>query len=116
MKTDFALSPANQVRPDTVVHVWINFQEELAKVTKMGLRVILSTPWYLNYISYGSDWQTYYKVEPLSFNGKPPTPPQIKLLDNPVFTHVTFMVLGCFFSLVAKPVSSVGSGGAVRVG
>jgi len=41
----------------------------MAAVTKAGFRAILSAPWYLNYISYGQDWITYYQVEPLSFNG-----------------------------------------------
>ena len=35
----------------------------------MGYRAILSSPWYLNYISYGPDWPTYYKVDPQAFEG-----------------------------------------------
>ena len=42
---------------------------EMAKVTGKGLRAILSSPWYLNYISYGSDWTKYYLAEPLDFYG-----------------------------------------------
>ena len=40
------------------------------KVTSNGFRAILSAPWYLNYIDYGSDWTKYYKVDPLNFGGK----------------------------------------------
>ncbi|CAN9504396.1 unnamed protein product [Ophioblennius macclurei] len=60
-----------KLKPDTVVHVWIGggSNEELGKVTASGYTTILSAPWYLDYISYGQDWQKYYKVEPLSFNG-----------------------------------------------
>ena len=42
---------------------------ELSKVTGRGLRAIISSPWYLNYISYGSDWTKYYLAEPLDFYG-----------------------------------------------
>lgn len=60
-----------QLKADTVVEVWINNQveQELQKVTGAGFSTILSAPWYLDYISYGQDWQKYYKVEPLSFDG-----------------------------------------------
>lgn len=58
------------LKPDTVVDVWTGvWQDELAKVTAKGFRAILSNPWYLNYISYGSDWTKYYQVEPLAWNG-----------------------------------------------
>nr|XP_020469241.1 beta-hexosaminidase subunit beta isoform X2 [Monopterus albus] len=59
-----------KLKPDTVVHVWINDgSNEIGKVTAAGYATILSAPWYLDYISYGQDWKNYYKVEPLNFNG-----------------------------------------------
>ena len=41
----------------------------MAAVTGRGLRTILSSPWYLNYISYGSDWTKYYLAEPMDWPG-----------------------------------------------
>jgi len=59
-----------EVKNDTIIHVWKGLWEnELAKVTGKGLRAILSSPWYLNYIGYGSDWTKYYLAEPLDFYG-----------------------------------------------
>ncbi|XP_012726831.2 beta-hexosaminidase subunit beta isoform X2 [Fundulus heteroclitus] len=60
-----------KLKPDTVVHVWISSSanSEMSNVTASGYTTILSAPWYLDYISTGQDWQKYYKVEPLSFNG-----------------------------------------------
>ncbi|TKS84664.1 Beta-hexosaminidase subunit beta [Collichthys lucidus] len=60
-----------KLKPDTVVHVWIGggSNEEMSRVTAAGYTTILSAPWYLDYISYGQDWQKYYKAEPLGFNG-----------------------------------------------
>jgi len=64
------LTIAVQILPDTVVEVWKGGSEdELSKVTAGGFKAILSSPWYLDYISYGSDWRKYYTVEPLNFNG-----------------------------------------------
>ncbi|KAL3318065.1 hypothetical protein Ciccas_003279 [Cichlidogyrus casuarinus] len=59
---------------DDVVHVWIderNLMDKISQITSQKYRVLISAPWYLNYISYGDDWTKYYSFEPLNFNGTP---------------------------------------------
>ncbi|XP_071384234.1 beta-hexosaminidase subunit beta isoform X2 [Centroberyx affinis] len=60
-----------KLKPDTVVHVWMGYklEEEMHNVTAAGYTTILSSPWYLDYISYGQDWKKYYEVDPLNFKG-----------------------------------------------
>ncbi|XP_023132480.1 beta-hexosaminidase subunit beta isoform X1 [Amphiprion ocellaris] len=61
------------LKPDTIIHVWKGnqqqYQSEMAKVTSSGYHTLLSTPWYLNRISYGQDWHAIYKADPQDFNG-----------------------------------------------
>ncbi|XP_073535957.1 beta-hexosaminidase subunit beta isoform X2 [Phyllobates terribilis] len=61
----------DQLKPDTVVEVWKekDYQNEMAAVTAAGFQVLLSSPWYLNRISYGQDWIQAYRVEPTNFTG-----------------------------------------------
>ncbi|KAM9230169.1 LOW QUALITY PROTEIN: beta-hexosaminidase subunit beta-like [Dugong dugon] len=60
-----------ELQPGTVVEIWKaeNYPEEETKVKEVGYPVILAAPWYLDLISYGQDWKTYYEVEPLNFPG-----------------------------------------------
>uniref|UniRef100_A0A7M5XP63 Beta-hexosaminidase n=1 Tax=Clytia hemisphaerica TaxID=252671 RepID=A0A7M5XP63_9CNID len=62
-----------KVKADTVVNIWRGHNDEwkaeAKKITTLGYNVILSSPWYLNYISYAQDWPTYYKADPQSFDG-----------------------------------------------
>jgi hexosaminidase len=55
---------------DTVIDVWKgNWQNEMKAVTSGGFKTILSSCWYLDHISYGTDWHQYYACDPQSFNG-----------------------------------------------
>jgi len=38
---------------------------------QLGYRAVLSACWYLNIISYGPDWEKYYKCDPHNFTGTP---------------------------------------------
>ncbi|CAL8277368.1 unnamed protein product [Merluccius merluccius] len=62
-----------KLKPDTLIHVWKGnqqqYQNEMAKVTSSGYKTLLSTPWYLNRISYGQDWINFYKADPQDFTG-----------------------------------------------
>ena len=55
------------IAPETIVHVWKprRWDNELAKVVKSGFRAIISSPWYLDIITFSMDWKRYYAVEPL---------------------------------------------------
>ncbi|XP_008506964.2 beta-hexosaminidase subunit beta isoform X1 [Equus przewalskii] len=60
-----------KLQPGVVVQVWKygDYAKEQSRVTAEGFPVLLSAPWYLDYISYGQDWVKYYNVEPLDFDG-----------------------------------------------
>ncbi|XP_021371857.1 beta-hexosaminidase subunit beta-like isoform X2 [Mizuhopecten yessoensis] len=62
---------------DVLVEVWRNEQNwtnNMEEVIQRGYSAILSSCWYLNYISYGQDWRQYYSCDPHHFNGlaRPP--------------------------------------------
>lgn len=57
---------------DTLVEVWKNeqkWQSNMKNVVQKGYSAILSSCWYLNYISYGQDWRRYYQCDPHNFEG-----------------------------------------------
>lgn len=57
---------------DTILQIWKSDKDwkgYVKNATLDGYKVILSSPWYLNYIKYGSDWYDFYKIEPTDFEG-----------------------------------------------
>jgi hexosaminidase len=59
-----------KIKMDTVIDVWKgHWQNEMKAITSSGFKTILSSCWYLNYISYGPDWHQYYSCDPQNFNG-----------------------------------------------
>ncbi|XP_033757445.1 beta-hexosaminidase subunit beta-like [Pecten maximus] len=57
---------------DVLVEVWKNRQDwasNMENVIQKGYSAILSSCWYLNYISYGQDWRKYYECDPHHFEG-----------------------------------------------
>ncbi|XP_034094816.1 beta-hexosaminidase subunit beta isoform X1 [Gymnodraco acuticeps] len=62
-----------KLKQDTLIHVWKGnkqqYQSEMANITSSGYQTLLSTPWYLNRISYGQDWKGHYQADPQDFQG-----------------------------------------------
>ncbi|XP_013774138.1 beta-hexosaminidase subunit alpha-like [Limulus polyphemus] len=67
-----------QASPDTVVEVWKDkyldskmdyWENYIVPIAQKGYKIVLSSCWYLNYISYGPDWKKYYECDPREFNG-----------------------------------------------
>ncbi|KAG9511073.1 Beta-hexosaminidase subunit beta [Fragariocoptes setiger] len=61
-----------QVPVDAVVEVWKDYptkpwRDTMRQLAEFGNPLILSACWYLNYISYGQDWEKYYVCDPHSF-------------------------------------------------
>ncbi|TGZ64047.1 hypothetical protein CRM22_006581 [Opisthorchis felineus] len=57
---------------DAIIQVWKDdWKAEMNKVTAAGYSVLLSSCWYLDYISYGVDWYKYYDCDPTDFGGSP---------------------------------------------
>lgn len=64
-----------QLKKGTIVHVWkyindpLGYTAEMTRVTQAGHYAILSSCWYMNYISYGQDWIKFYNCDPQDFVG-----------------------------------------------
>lgn len=55
---------------ETIVHVWRSgWAETMKNVTTAGKYALLSSCWYLDYVTSGGDWQDFYDCEPTDFNG-----------------------------------------------
>lgn len=65
-----------KLEKDTQIQIWKDtsilpehekWSDYLNSVTKDGYAAILSSPWYINFVSYGyQEWYKYYQVEPFS--------------------------------------------------
>ncbi|XP_076091620.1 beta-hexosaminidase subunit beta-like [Mytilus galloprovincialis] len=65
-----------KVPQNAIIQIWKGskntagtWEEYMTNITNQGHQVILSSCWYLNYISYGQDWKKYYQCDPLNFSG-----------------------------------------------
>ncbi|VEL21112.1 unnamed protein product [Protopolystoma xenopodis] len=78
-----------------IIHIWKDeWTETIKTITAQGYPVLLSSCWYLNYIRYGIDWETFYRCDPSNFEGEPErnrrSPFMSQLTDtNP--SHVAFI-------------------------
>ena len=54
-----------EVKPDTVVQIWMGNSEDIRRMTEKGLRTLYSSCWYLDAQNYGIDWTKYYTCREL---------------------------------------------------
>ena len=65
-----------KLEKDTQIQIWkdtsilpehAKWSDYLSNITRDGYKVILSSPWYINFIKYGyEDWYRFYNVEPFT--------------------------------------------------
>ncbi|XP_068211206.1 beta-hexosaminidase subunit beta-like [Palaemon carinicauda] len=68
-----------QMANTSVVQVWKDvslapnkmkgWRDYVHDLTERGYQVILSSCWYINYITYGPDWRNFYNCDPTDFQG-----------------------------------------------
>ncbi|KAL1501006.1 hypothetical protein ABEB36_006412 [Hypothenemus hampei] len=59
---------------ETIVHIWRDWtgalwRDTMQEVTKAGKTALLSACWYLDHLSSGGDWVSFYRCEPTDFTG-----------------------------------------------
>ncbi|CAL4094781.1 unnamed protein product, partial [Meganyctiphanes norvegica] len=70
-----------QMENDSLVQIWKDvslsptkmkgWREYVQDLTEKGYKVILSSCWYINFITYGQDWKNFYNCDPTNFVGTP---------------------------------------------
>ncbi|ESO82376.1 hypothetical protein LOTGIDRAFT_223285 [Lottia gigantea] len=62
-----------QVRNDSIVTIWkggySDWRRYMESVSSKGYYTILSSCWYLNYLTYPPAWRQFYSCDPLDFTG-----------------------------------------------
>ncbi|GAB6027657.1 hypothetical protein CHUAL_001898 [Chamberlinius hualienensis] len=67
-----------KMNDNTIIQIWKDseldaklkpWRQYIVPIAQQGYKMILSSCWYLNYISYGPDWKNYYKCDPHDFDG-----------------------------------------------
>ncbi len=63
-------NPISLNKNTSVVEIWKEYEwkKSLAKVTNLGYRAVVSGPYQLNKISYGSNWVDYYSQDPTDYD------------------------------------------------
>lgn len=71
---------SSQMANTSVVQVWKDvslspnkmrgWRDYVHDLTEAGHQIILSSCWYINYITYGQDWRNFYNCDPTDFQGK----------------------------------------------
>lgn len=56
-----------KLNPDAIVQVWNGDAYTIDRITNAGMKALFSSCWYLDYISYGQDWDKYYRCDQLSY-------------------------------------------------
>uniref|UniRef100_A0A915Q0B9 beta-N-acetylhexosaminidase n=1 Tax=Setaria digitata TaxID=48799 RepID=A0A915Q0B9_9BILA len=62
-----AVENGNVSDENLIAHIWKD-KKGIKNATDKGYYAILSTCWYLDYISSSADWKTYYNCDPQDFN------------------------------------------------
>jgi len=63
------------------------WQKYTLNVAQKGYNMILSSPWYLNMITYGQDWKKYYMTEPDNFTSRQQIKPKYLIMSHSYYIY-----------------------------